>query len=76
MNYAIEMLNRNETGWTSPDPFNVTMCRVGACDKVESDLPSSINNITINVGNITDIGTTRCMGVRCLNITVDYQYKE
>jgi hypothetical protein len=74
MNYAIEMLSKNETGWTDSDPFNRTICASDSCYKKESDLPATINNITIYVGNLSD--TANCMGVRCLNVTVDYQYKE
>lgn len=74
MNYAIEMFNRNDPDWASPAAFTYTICRgpLGACDKVEPDLPSTINNITIYVG-ASGGGVN---GTRPLNVTVDYLYQE
>ena len=74
MNYAIEMLNRNETGWNSSDPFTYTICRVPSvgCDRDDADLPPSINNITIYAG----AAGTGINGTRPLNITVDYRYQD
>ncbi|MFA6384495.1 MAG: hypothetical protein WCY10_03900 [Candidatus Omnitrophota bacterium] len=70
MNYAIEMLSRNDPGWSSTSAFNYTICKSGTCDKNEPDLPPSIRNVTINVGDV-EIGSN----IRPLNITVDYAYQ-
>jgi Tfp pilus assembly protein PilX len=66
MNYAIEMLSRNDTEWPPTGTYNRTICKSG-CNKTEPNLPSNINNITISVG--TPNTTT---GIRPLNISVNY----
>jgi len=67
MHYAIEMLNNQDTTWSTPG--NYTICRSG-CTKNEPDLPNSINNVTVTVGD-TGSGLD---GTRKLDITVFYSY--
>ncbi len=67
MNYAIEMLSQNDTTWSTPG--NYTICRLG-CTKDEPDLPGSINNITVSIG---DPGSG-LNGTRKLDIVVRYEY--
>jgi hypothetical protein len=66
MNYAIEMLRQNDTNWPPNGTYSRTICKSG-CDKNEADFPSSIKNITINVGDVN--ATTN---IRPLNISVNY----
>jgi Tfp pilus assembly protein PilX len=72
MNYAIEMLSRNDPDWPSTGAYNRTICRLAAsaCNKTEPDLPLSIRSVTVRVG---DVNTTT--NVRPLNVVVDYAYQ-
>jgi Tfp pilus assembly protein PilX len=72
MNYAVEMLSRNDSSWPSTGVYNRTICRAAAsaCNKTEPDLPLSIRSVTVYVGDVNS--TTN---VRPLNITVDYAYQ-
>jgi hypothetical protein len=66
MQYALEMLDRNPD-WPGTGTKTFTICRSG-CDKLEPDLPPSINNITIFVGD----PNSGIQGTRTVNITVDF----
>jgi Tfp pilus assembly protein PilX len=73
MNYAIEMLSRNDPQWLSTAAFNRTICSDAAagCTKTEPNLPPSIRNVTIYVGDVA-AGTN----IRPLNVTVNYAYQQ
>jgi len=65
MNYAIEMLSRNE--WTTGD---YTICKGTTCSKNEPDLPSSVRFVNVSVS------APDASGLRAVNVTVDYLYQE
>ncbi len=66
MQYAMEMIGKNPN-WPGTASNTFTICRSG-CNKLEPDLPLSINNITIFVG----APNSGIQGTRAINITVDY----
>jgi Tfp pilus assembly protein PilX len=70
MNYAIEMLSRNDTEWPPTGTYNRTICKTAGCNKTEPDLPDSIRNVTIFVGDVNATTNTRPV-----NITIDYRYQ-
>lgn len=69
MNYAIEMLSNNDTTWSSAGTY--TICRSG-CTHNETDLPGSINDISVIVGALG----SGLEGTRNLTVTVNYTYQQ
>lgn len=82
MNYAIEMLSRRDPDWPATGTYTRRICRTSAagCNKIEPDLPHTINSINITVGSAiaapAPAGFAHLVGTRPINITVDYLYQD
>ena len=51
VNYAIEKLRLDDTGWSNPGPHTFTLCKDG-CDINEPPLPDSVQQVNIGVGDL------------------------
>ena len=68
--YALDKLRRNDdlVNWPASGHITKTMCKTGACDIIEPDLPNSVQKVDITVYGLG----TGVSGTRKVSATATY----